>query len=431
LQAFGAYYNLYGSVGAKTTKRAKGDYTRMTRIAKLPNSFKKGLAAALSKFDEYQLLKWDSSGAFPTFKDVVLTVDRKGDYPINRSLVATWLNGGEIVNALETPLLAARKQLSKLKEFNATAQALALAGHVTWEIVLSQFGNTKAVWEFLIDGGKTTLPVMAAVRNLRNMEQADISDAHWKKLRELVLSSDDTKMMPFRFVSARNELTNRHAKGIAEACLDKAVLNLADLPGNTFIMVDHSGSMTSTVSEKSTMTKKDAGTALMAILAKKFGTNCVIGTFGKTFATVDFSVQDSVWRIFEDINKVGATTGHSTEAHLAFKWLLANANKYKADRVIIMSDLQCYNSYGSASLQSLYQQYRQTVNPKCRLVSVDIGGKGTSQVAPDPYVYLSSGYNDSIVKEIVAHEQKLLYNDRTDGGDKSNVPALDYVRTNF
>lgn len=430
-QAFAAYFGLYAKIDAKTTKRARGDFQRMTRITKLPNSFKKGIAEALSKFDEYQLSKWDSTGEFPTFKDVILTVDRKADYPVKRELASFWLDGGKIVDAEKTPILAARKALAECKVFDDKAKALAIKSHATQEVLTSQFGNNRAVWETLIEGGYETLPVMAAARNLANMEEAGISDFHWDKVSALILGHKDNKMMPFRFVSARQMVNSTAAKSIAEALLDQACDNVAELDGKTVLACDYSASMDTPVSVKTKMTKMMAGTALMAVLAKKLGKRAVLMAWGTNLDRVQFSTRDSAWRIVEDIKRVGATVGHSTHTHLIFEDLIAK-NEF-VDRVIVMSDMQCYGrSYG---LEGAYQKYRKLVNPNCRLISIDIGGHGTSGVQSDPLVLLSTGFNESIIKEVVAFEKSMVYNEKTGAkampSDASNTAMLDYVRLNF
>ena len=419
MQAFVAYFGLYGSF---TTKVGKDNVSRVVREATMPNSFKKGLAAAIAQFDEYQLLKYENN-EFPRWKDVLQMVYRKNGYPVKKELLTYFLTGN-MVDPAATPILAARKELAKVKTWNSNVPALAKKAHIQWDQLLSQFGNTKAVWEAMVDGGKATLPVMAAVRNLRNMEQAGISDAHWRKLTSMVLNHEDNKMMPFRFVSARKHVSNQAAKSLVDALLDKASQNLADLPGVTLIVVDHSGSMDTKISDKSEMTKKEAGTALAAVLAKKLGNRAIVAAFGSTFATVEFSTQDSTWRIYEEIMKVGRGVGYSTEAYLTFEYLLAK--RIKVDRVILLSDMQCYErgGYGNRSFAANYERYRKEVNNNAKLVSVDIGGYGDSTVAKDKNVYLSTGFTESIVNEIVQFEGLAQ-------AEVSTTPSLDYVRANY
>lgn len=417
LQAFAAYFALYGSF--------KVENGRVQRRATLPNSFKRALATALSKFDEYQLEKWDSN-EWPRIKDVLQVVDRRANFPLKKELAHYFITG-DILSAEATPLLAAKKELASVKTWNSTVPALMKAAHATWESALSQFGNRKEVWEAMIDGGRTTLPVMAAVRNLRNMENAGISKSHWDKVFNLVLSHEDNKMLPFRFIAARKAVISQEAKSIADLLLDKAVANIADLPGVTAIIADNSGSMRTAMSGKSDLTKLEAANALAAVLAKRIGSRAEVYVFGTRTMAVKPSLADSTYRVFEEITSVGSRVGGSTEGGVALATLLASG--VKVDRIILLSDMQCYTHYSQKEVQVQYALYRAKLNPDCRLYSVDVGGHGDSVTAPDSKVWLSTGFSESIVTEVLAFEGLLTNSDGEVAA--TATPSMDYVRANF
>jgi len=85
----------------------------------IPNSIKKGLADSFGKFDEYQLAKYNRKNAVK-LKDILCLVHPKAKDEIQNDLWKRLLE-----DRLETP--------------------------VTWETELSLKGNTKEVWERLID----------------------------------------------------------------------------------------------------------------------------------------------------------------------------------------------------------------------------------------------------------------------------------------
>lgn len=430
-QAFAAYFALNGEVTIENG--------RVIRKAKLPNSFKKALAKALNQFDEYQLLKYEAT-EWPTYKDMLAMVDRKANYPISKPLMDYFIKG-TVPTADQAPILAARKELFALpKTWTSKVSALALKAHVQWDQLSSHFGKTREMWEALIDGGKVTLPYMAMIKNLRNIQESNVSNAHWDKVEKAVVDGVKTsKMYPFQFLAARENTVGTNDSHVADMVLDAAASNLPDIPGDTFIMTDISGSMDQAISDGGTknksgyqMTKYKAGAALTSVLAKALGPRrAIIGGFGTDFLRINFTGSDSVWRIYKEIEAIRHKTGWATKAHKSFEYLITN--KIKVDRVIVISDMQCYNlgpGFGtdSKSFQSKFLEYKTKFNPDCKLYSIDIGAQGTS-VAPatDKGVYLTSGFNESVLKEIRVFES--LESDQDTS--KSQVPSLDYVRANF
>jgi hypothetical protein len=189
---------------------------------------KKGLARALTKFDAYQLAKYDRDGAV-RIRDVLFLVHAK---PKDADQEKVWK---ELVDGtLNSP--------------------------DTWEVALSAGKDKKATFERLISENK--LGYLALLRNLRNMENAKV-DA--KLVEEAILSKRGAaKVFPFRYVAAAR------AAPSFEPALEKAMLaDLAQRPklkGKTIIVVDVSGSMYgSQMSEKSDMNRATAAAALAAI----------------------------------------------------------------------------------------------------------------------------------------------------------------------
>lgn len=116
----------------------------------LSNGLNMGLGDAVSKFGEKGLMKYDSPD-FPKWKDVLCWIHRKAGWPLKPE-VAKYFITGEVVDAVATPVIAARKELAKCDKFDDKAKKLAKASFVNWEVLLSQFkSEKKALWEFMID----------------------------------------------------------------------------------------------------------------------------------------------------------------------------------------------------------------------------------------------------------------------------------------
>ena len=189
---------------------------------------KKGLARALTKFDAYQLAKYDRDGAV-RIRDVLFLVHAK---PKDAAQEKVW------------------KQLVD-GELNPPD---------TWEVALSAGKDKKATFERLIAGNK--LGYLALLRNLRNMENAKV-DA--KLVEDAILARKGAaNVFPFRYVAAAR------AAPSFEASLERAMLDdLAQRPklkGKTIIVVDVSGSMyNSYMSSKRDIHRATAASELAAI----------------------------------------------------------------------------------------------------------------------------------------------------------------------
>lgn len=195
---------------------------------KLDRQLVKGLAKAIKKFDEYSLAKYNRDTAVK-LRDVLFLSHAKPDNEEQRKLFKKLAN-----NELQTP--------------------------DTWEVELSAGKDKKETFERLIQEGK--LGYMALLRNLRNMVQAGCNPEIVK--RAILERKGARYVLPFRYTAAA-----RHApmyeKEIDEA-LQVAIKELPVLKGSTIVLVDVSGSMTYSLSQKSDLTRMDAAATLASII---------------------------------------------------------------------------------------------------------------------------------------------------------------------
>jgi hypothetical protein len=214
------------------------------------------------------------------------------------------------------------------------ADALRGAG-MTWEDALSLAGpkvNKAKLWEALIP----SMGYMALLRNLRNFDQAGVSDEVAEQVAKRLTDPEQvakSRQLPFRFYSAYIEVPSdrwRHALGKA---LDASLVNLPKLPGPTLVLIDTSGSMTQcTISEKSRVTAAQAAAVLGIALAKSQGAD--------VHGWADFPYQyqltkgTSALREIEGFLRSTGTGGHGTNIPQAF-------TAYKGqNRVFLLSDMQ-------------------------------------------------------------------------------------------
>lgn len=200
----------------------------------LPAQMKKGIAQAFGRFDPYQLAKYDRKGRAIKLKDIMRLCHPK---PADEKQAGIW------------------KQL-----LEGTLESAD-----TWEVGLSKAGQAgaeeskKDVFDRLLRSDK--MGYLALLRNLRNMEKAGVDT---ELIEKAVLERKGAwKVFPFRYIAAARAVPR------FEPAIDKAMIAaIAEMPafdGETVILVDVSWSMSSKLSEKSDMTRRDAACALAAI----------------------------------------------------------------------------------------------------------------------------------------------------------------------
>ena len=213
----------------------------------LSKQVKLGLAEAFSKFNAYQLAKYNRDGAVK-LRDVLFMCHA---IPKDDEQAAIW------------------KQL-----VDGT-----LAAPDTWEVGLSGGEDKKETFTRLLLENK--LGYMALLRNLRNMKEADVElNLIYGALRK---GAHRSRALPFRFLSAARAVPQM------EPVLDEAMqLSLADMPkleGTTVLMVDVSASMGMALSSRSDLSRRDAAAAL-AVLLRGVCDDVFICTFSMRLAPV-------------------------------------------------------------------------------------------------------------------------------------------------
>jgi 60 kDa SS-A/Ro ribonucleoprotein len=194
----------------------------------LAKQVKKGLACAFGKFNEYSLAKYNRDSTIK-LRDVLFMVHAK---PANEEQAALW------------------KRLVDGK----------LVAPDTWEVALSSGANKKEAFERLLREGK--LGYLALLRNLRNMQQAEVDSA--LVFGALAEGAAKSKALPFRYVAAARAVPMWEAQ--VDAAMQSALSGLDKLRGRTAVLVDVSGSMAAQLSAKSDLTRLDAAAALAVLV---------------------------------------------------------------------------------------------------------------------------------------------------------------------
>jgi len=255
---------------------------------------KKGLAKAFTKFDAYQLAKYDRAKSV-RLRDVLFLVHPK---PKDEEQQALW---------------------------NALAEGK-LTPPDTWEVGLSSGEDKKEVFSRLIEEGK--LGGLALLRNLRNMEQAGVD----RKLIKFAIEENSFKrVLPFRFISAAEHAPDMEPE--LERAMFRACESLPKLGGKTALVIDTSGSMGAALSQRSTMSRKMAAAAL-GMLVRELCDDIDVISFG-TYAELlpprrGFALGDVVRR---------SDVGYGTMVSEGMKI----ADKRGYDRAIVVTDMQVHD----------------------------------------------------------------------------------------
>jgi hypothetical protein len=258
---------------------------------------KRGLARAFTKFDAYQLAKYNRESVVK-LRDVLFLCHAK---PKDEEQATAW---------------------KKLVDGS-------LESRDTWEVALSAQKGKKETFERLLEEGK--LGGMAVLRNLRLMIAAGVS----QKLIRQRLDKGVGRALPFRFVTAARYAPK--LEDALESAMLKGVAGLPELAGSTGLLVDVSGSMNATLAKKSETTRMDAAAGL-AILLREKAEEFSLATFSDSCVELPprrgFALRDAI---------VKSQAHASTYLKRALTHLSNQPDWKKLERLIVITDEQSHD----------------------------------------------------------------------------------------
>ena len=356
--------------------------------SKLPNALKRGLADALTRFDAYELAKYDRKGLV-RLKDAIQILHPKPKNAEQSELFRRALDG-------------------------------TLPPAETWEREVSLHGNRPEVWDRIAP----KMGLMALLRNLRNMAKAGATEA--LEVAKAALRDPErvrrSMILPFRFLAAYREIQRYSGDpeilAALNTALEASVEAVPDLPGRTVVLVDVSGSMDGAISSRSLVRRVDIAATLAAIIWRKTGARVL------AYSTHNAWVDLHGLSILQAADRIAHALPHEgTWAYKAMMRLVSE--QVEADRIIILSDEQSYGAsyYASTppgaplglvdrtrlsreSVAYWWAEYRRRY-PNAHLWDIDLAGYGTVQFAPDdPSVTILAGWSDQVLTLIRAVETR-------------------------
>ena len=363
----------------------------------LPNSIKRGFKRALETADTYELAKYQGKGKSVSLIDLVNLVHPKPSEKMQETF----------------------KQLMKgeLKQFNTAEDKNSKSGQIVAEKVKSgvitkaeaevELKEAKAEnWKQLIVEG--TIGYLALLRNLRNIVE-QTNDEVFKKAMDMLTDEKRVRKslvfphqidIAFEVLLSEGNFTYSTRKNAVLTAVNKAyelsIPNLTELftYGRTAIVIDSSGSMTSSVNLNGKRINSRAiekASLIGATLAKGIGAD--LYHFSDRCEQLSYNPLDTVNTIKQVV--LNRMYGGGTEFNTIFSTL-----KGKYDRVFVISDMQ-----GGDSLLrgSSYQSYVKT-NGQPFIYSIDLCGYGTTMFKQNEKLINLFGYSSDIFEMVKKSE---------------------------
>jgi hypothetical protein len=318
----------------------------------MPKPIKRGIAdAAVRLYTEFSFMKYDSERAGVRFGDVIEMVrpDPSQGWKSDLFRYAIEKRHNRGLEPGETlAMIRAQRALREAVEGNPSvlldSEALKAAG-MTWEDALSLAGQVSLdkgqIWMAILP----SLGYMALIRNLRNLDEAKVSD---KDVAEAIARIQDpdqvakSRQLPYRFYSAYKAVVESRSLRWSHAldlALNASLRNIPVLGGRTLILIDTSGSMSMTMSDKSKMKYEEvAGLFGIALGLKGEADVWAWATGSYQFKLKGTSVLLNLEQFMRENNKVGSGTDLAQAIRSAYV-----PGKY--DRMVVISDMQV-KSYG-------------------------------------------------------------------------------------
>lgn len=320
----------------------------------IPNALKKGLGAALARFDEYQIAKYRKTSAEITLVDLVNLV-----HPPHTEALRKLVNG---------TLAPAETWETKLTQAGAAAES---------EVELAEL--KKDVWTKLLSSRK--IGYFALLRNLRNIlaTAPELTDDAIAMLTDERLIKKSL-VMPFRFTTALEALQSSglpNAGRVLAALSDAVDVSLANVPrfeGKTLVALDGSGSMMGRPIK--------IGALFTATLAKANDADVMLFSDDANYTSIN--KRDSTLTIAAWLERQCASAG--TNFHAIFQ-----RAKRAYDRIIILSDMQGW--IGHYAPTTSFDAWAKTYDAAPKVFSFDLKGYGTLQF-PQRDVFCLAGFSD-------------------------------------
>ena len=336
----------------------------------IPSWLKRGIAdAARELYTEFSLLKYDGNSKRVRFADVINMAHVKPANAAQDKLFKFALDSrynGE-TDSEGLTMISLREGINKgtttRGQLLDDPQLMKDAG-MTWESLSGLGAMDAAAWEAQIP----TMGYMALLRNLRNFEQAGVSD---RAVQAVVTRLADpaqvakSRQLPFRFWSAYKNVASLKWASALETALGHSLQNVPVLGGKTLVLTDTSASMRSTHSQKSTVAPIHAAAVFASALALK-GEKVDFYGFADGIDKIDVSKGGSVLKLVEKIESRIGRVGHGTNIPGALGQFSGH------DRVVLISDMQTLAGFETTKADPYWGYYGNVADARALGIPVNV-----------------------------------------------------------
>ena len=326
-------------------------YWRGEHGRRFPQPVKRGVADAAARLiNEYSAMKYDGLSREWRLADVIELTHPKPKDAMQSDLFKYLLDRRHHPESVEVP--ATLPKVARRAELEAVpvedrrallrergADLLTEAG-ATWEwlsgwipAVEGQKGMDAEAWEAVIP----SMGYMALLRNLRNFDEAGISDEVAGRMAAKLADPEavaKSRQFPFRFWSAYRNVPSLRWASTLETALQLSVRNVPGLAGRTLVLTDTSMSMGSPVSARSTVRHFEVAALFAAAVASK-AQDLDLVSFATGSEMIRFRPTQSVLRTVEKVEARIGRVGYGTYLGAALaRWYDGH------DRVVVFSDMQ-------------------------------------------------------------------------------------------
>lgn len=325
-----------------------------------PQPLKRGVADAVERlYNEFSALRYDGKTRAWRMGDVIqlahpkpLTAEKSALYKYLMN--ARYDNSEALMNTADLPVIAEyqsamnlpvelRRSFLKDKRIPAGMSWESLSGWLqspmdaeAWEAVIPQMGY------------------MALLRNLRNFEDAGISQGMQEYVRDKITDPEQvakSRQFPIRFYAAWKATDSLTWGRELETALDLSVANVPKLRGRTLILIDVSGSMQDKMSGRSQNKRWEVAAVFGAAFAKANPDSDLVLFQSNSHRIIPAR------SVLQTVDKIRPSVGGGTNTWQAF-----NEHYAGHDRTIIITDEQAHpypSSYGYGSYR--YADLRESM----------------------------------------------------------------------
>ena len=370
-----------------------GYYMQVTGRKTMPAGIQRGVADAVQRiYNEWNALKYDSGYHDLRMGDVIelthpqSTDERQGE--LYEWLLDKRHNPTNVrANLAKLPVIQARANIEAVEPAQrrevlrgvadlsplaapeavlAAKEAFAIAG-ITWEYLSGWLpgGMDAEAWEFVLPH----MGYMAILRNLRNFDEAGISDEARAYVKEVVEKPENvaaSRQFPYRFWSAWKATGSVEWGPSLEKALKLSCQNIPEFEGTTIVFVDVSGSMEQAVSEKSQVRNCDVAALFGAAVFEKNPKNTRVVIYGTYSKDVTPGQRGSVLRHIDNFR------GNHGLGHATYLSRAVDAEYRSEDRVVVFTDEQSHD--GGASGRAKFTHYFDLAGYRATPDKVGVGG---------------------------------------------------------